>query len=80
MQTVVISLTSESVKLMSPGGFLRCQVGVCCSGSNRRRGPAHKNTNNFALNEYKEVVNLFGLAVYKGSNRKDNNKDATKEK
>ena len=29
--------------------------------------PAHT-TSNFAPNEYREVVNLFGLVVYKGSN------------
>ena len=28
----------------------------------------HTETNNFAPNEYREVVNLSGLAVYKGSN------------
>ena len=53
---------------MSPVGFLRRQEGVSCSGANRRCGPAHRNTNNFAPNEYREVVNLSGLAVYKGSN------------
>ena len=30
-------------------------------------GPAHT-TNNFAPNEFREVVNLSGLVVYKGSN------------
>ena len=29
-----------------------------------------QDTNNFAANEFTEVVNLSGLAVYKGSNRK----------
>ena len=28
----------------------------------------HTNANNFAPNEFREVVNLSGLAVYKGSN------------
>ena len=28
----------------------------------------HTDTNNFAPNEYREVVNLSGLVVYKGSN------------
>ena len=28
----------------------------------------HTTTNNFAPNEFREVVNLFGLVVYKGSN------------
>ena len=32
----------------------------------------HTDTNNFALNEYRGVVNLSGLAVYKGSNTRDN--------
>ena len=32
-------------------------------------GLAHT-TSNFAPNEYKEVVNLSGLVVYKGSNTK----------
>ena len=30
-------------------------------------GPAHT-TNNFAPNEFREVVNLSGLVIYKGSN------------
>ena len=34
------------------------------------RGRAHKNTNNFAPNEFREVVNLSGLVVYKGSKHK----------
>src|SRR3954465_11010217 len=34
-------------------------------------GPAHT-TSNFAPNEYKGVVNPSGLAVYKGSNTRDN--------
>ena len=32
----------------------------------------HTDTNNFAPNEYREVVNPSGLAVYKGSNARDN--------
>ena len=32
--------------------------------------PAHK-TSNFAPNEYRGVVNPSGLAVYKGSNKKE---------
>ena len=32
----------------------------------------HTETNNFAPNEYREVVNLSGLVVYKGSKRKGN--------
>ena len=32
-------------------------------------GPAHT-TNNFDPNEFREVVNLSGLVVYKGSNTK----------
>ena len=35
-------------------------------------GPAHT-TNNFAPNEFREVVNLSGLVVYKGSKHKGNN-------
>ena len=36
----------------------------------------HIDTNNFAPNEYREVFNLSGLVVYKGSNTKmDNNSD-----
>ena len=34
-------------------------------------GPA-QTIDNFAPNEYREVVNLSGLAVYKGSNARDN--------
>ena len=33
----------------------------------------HTDTNNFAPNEYREVVNPSGLVVYKGSNASDNN-------
>ena len=32
----------------------------------------HTTTNNFAPNEYIGVVNPSGLAVYKGSNARDN--------
>ena len=32
----------------------------------------HTATNNFAPNEFREVVNLSGLVVYKGSKRKGN--------
>ena len=31
----------------------------------------HTATNNFAPNEYRGVVNSFGLVVYKGSNARD---------
>ena len=31
----------------------------------------HTETNNFAPNEFREVVNLFGLVVYKGSNARE---------
>ena len=40
----------------------------------------HTDTTKFAPNEYKEVVNLSGLVVYKGSNAKGNNNNATKGK
>ena len=33
----------------------------------------HTDTNNFAPNEFREVVNLSGLAVYKGSKHKGGN-------
>ena len=33
----------------------------------------HTETNNFAPNEYRGVVNLSGLVVYKGPNARDNN-------
>ena len=39
----------------------------------------HKDSNNFAPNEYREVVNLSSLAVYKGSNAKGSSDNATKE-
>ena len=39
-----------------------------------------QDTNNIAPNEYREVVNLSGLAVYKGSNAKGNSDNATKGK
>ena len=32
----------------------------------------HKETNNFAPNKYRGVVNPSGLAVYRGSNTRDN--------
>jgi hypothetical protein len=31
----------------------------------------HTSTNNFAPNEFREVVNLSGLVVYKGSNARE---------
>ena len=40
----------------------------------------HINTNNFAPNEYREVVNLSGLAIYKGSNTRVEIVVATKKK
>ena len=43
-------------------------------------GPAHKNTNNFAPNKFREVVNLSGLVVYKGSKRKGNSNGDCNEK
>ena len=36
------------------------------------RQDLHTDTNNFAPNEYREVVNPSGLVVYKGSNTRDN--------
>ena len=37
-------------------------------------------TNNFAPNEYREVVNLSGLVVYKGSNtRVESNSDCNRK-
>ena len=33
----------------------------------------HTATNNLAPNEYREVVNLYGLVVYKGSNARVEN-------
>ena len=36
--------------------------------------------NNFAPNEFREVVNLSGLAVYKGSNTKGKSNSATERK
>ena len=43
-------------------------------------GPAHKNANNFAPNEFREVVNLSSLAVYKGSNTTGKSNGATVRK
>ena len=42
------------------------------SGATSDRPDLHTNTNNFAPNEYREVVNPSGLVVYKGSNTRDN--------
>ena len=40
----------------------------------------HISTNNFSPNEYKEVVNLSGLVVYKGSNaRVESNGDCNRK-
>ena len=40
----------------------------------------HSATNNFAPNEYREVVNLSGLVVYKGSNaRVESNSDCDRK-
>ena len=40
----------------------------------------HTTTNNFAPNEYREVVNLSGLVVYKGSNtRVESNSDCNRK-
>ena len=40
----------------------------------------HTTTNNFAPNEYRGVVNLSGLVVYKGSNaRVESNGDCNKK-
>ena len=66
---------------MSPVGLRRQQVGVEVNngaihnqGLLTLPGPAHT-TNKFAPNEYREVVNLSGLAIYKGSNETDNDSD-----
>ena len=37
-------------------------------------------TNNFASNEYREVVNLSGLVVYNGSKHKGRNNNAAERK
>src|SRR4051794_38309822 len=40
----------------------------------------HTTTNNFAPNEFREVVNLSGLVVYKGSNTSRSSSDDCNEK
>ena len=57
---------------MSPIGLLVLQVGVTSDKSLLLNWfkvdvDLHTTTNNFAPNEYREVVNLSGLVVYKGS-------------
>ena len=47
---------------MSPVGLAEIQVGVTTLDMD-----LHTATDNFAPNEYRGVVNPFGLAVYKGS-------------
>ena len=47
---------------MSPVGLAEIQVGVTVLDMD-----LHTETNNFAPNEYRGVVNSSGLAVYKGS-------------
>ena len=49
-------------RLSNPGGFAEIQVGVTTLDVD-----LHTDTNNFAPNEYRGVVNSSGLAVYKGS-------------
>ena len=80
MQIVVISLTRESVRFMSPVGFRRQQIGGKQRCQKLLAWTCTQDTNNFAPNEYREVVNLSGLAVYKGSNAKGNSDNATKGK
>src|SRR4051812_15371422 len=59
-------------RFMSSVGLQQQQV-----GDNGARNLArfdvdlHTTTDNFAPNEYREVVNFSGLAVYKGSNIRD---------
>ena len=57
---------------MSPVGFQALQEGGETSNAPSERYYSlnldlHTDANNFAPNEFREVVNLSGLAVYKGS-------------
>ena len=47
---------------MSPVGLAEIQVGVTTLDVD-----LHTDTNNFAPNEYRGVVNSSGIAIYKGS-------------
>ena len=58
---------------MSPIGLAEIQEGVTALDVD-----LHIDTNNFAPNEYRGVVNSSGLAVYKGSTQEI--KGATKSK
>ena len=54
-------------RFIEPAGLQEIQVGVTTLDVD-----LHTDTNNFAPNEYKGVVNPSGLDVYKGSNARDN--------
>ena len=49
-------------RFIEPAGLQEIQVGVTALDVD-----LHTNTNNFAPNEYRGVVNPSGLAVYEGS-------------
>ena len=51
---------------IEPVGLQETQVGVTALDVD-----LHTDTNNFAPNEYRGVVNSSGLVVYKGSNARD---------
>src|SRR3954470_5244992 len=70
----VVELTTQLSKLVHILWLPLCRIYKLGYSYPRRlsRSPTlvghqHTTTNNFAPNEYKEIVNLFGLVVYKGS-------------
>ena len=73
------------VRFIEPRGFLDQQEGGETSNAPFERYHSfnldlHTDANNFAPNEFREVVNLSVLAVYKGSKHKGNNNGATERK
>src|SRR3954462_6437638 len=71
-----VSLSKDAKVEYRPVGLQEIQVGGRVNNVPfeillTQPGPAHT-TSNFAPNEYKGVVNPSSLAVYKGSNTRDN--------
>ena len=60
--SVAANSLGEDTKVLTPVGLAEIQEGVTALDVD-----LHTATNNFAPNEYRGVVNSFGLAVYKGS-------------
>ena len=56
----------------TPDSASRCQRRLRLLDDARADTDLHTETNNFAPNEFREVVNLSGLVVYKRSNARGN--------